>query len=168
MQCTDSAEAIRTLPLFAKMSAFEELGVMPEIIQALEDIDWQLPTPVQTETVPLILGGGDVAAAAETGSGKTGAFCIPICRQFSKRGAQICPRRRLTKRSYPLQSPYHHRIAVAKLRWTSKIPLRNADIRQFGKASVPLAVSPVEIGTSPRAQMMMVLSELAGVLLSRV
>lgn len=60
------------------MSAFEELGVMPEIIQALEDMDWLLPTPVQTEAVPLILGGGDIAAAAETGSGKTGAFCIPI------------------------------------------------------------------------------------------
>lgn len=60
------------------MSAFEELGVMPEIIQALEDMSWNLPTPVQTEAVPLILGGGDVAAAAETGSGKTGAFCLPI------------------------------------------------------------------------------------------
>ena len=34
--------------------------------------------PVQAETVPLILGGGDVLAAAETGSGKTGAFALPI------------------------------------------------------------------------------------------
>lgn len=60
------------------MSAFEELGVMPEIITALDELDWHLPTPVQTEAVPLILGGGDVAVAAETGSGKTGAFCLPI------------------------------------------------------------------------------------------
>lgn len=60
------------------MSAFEELGVMPEIIQSLNEMSWHLPTPVQTEAVPLILGGGDVAVAAETGSGKTGAFCIPI------------------------------------------------------------------------------------------
>lgn len=60
------------------MSAFEELGVMPEIITALEEMDWNLPTPVQTEAVPLILGGGDLAVAAETGSGKTGAFCLPI------------------------------------------------------------------------------------------
>lgn len=51
---------------------------MPEIINALEDMDWQLPTPVQTEAIPLILGGGDVAVAAETGAGKTGAFCLPI------------------------------------------------------------------------------------------
>ena len=60
------------------MSAFEELGVMPEIIQAVEDMDWLLPTPVQTEAIPLILGGGDVSVAAETGSGKTGAFSLPV------------------------------------------------------------------------------------------
>lgn len=38
----------------------------------------RLPTDVQAEAIPLILGGGDVLMAAETGSGKTGAFCIPI------------------------------------------------------------------------------------------
>lgn len=60
------------------MSAFEELGVMPELIHSLSAMDWHLPTPVQTEAIPLILGGGDVAVAAETGSGKTGAFCLPL------------------------------------------------------------------------------------------
>ena len=38
----------------------------------------RLPTPIQTEAIPLILGGGDVMAAAETGSGKTGAFALPV------------------------------------------------------------------------------------------
>lgn len=38
----------------------------------------RLPTPIQSEAVPLILGGGDVLAAAETGSGKTGAFALPV------------------------------------------------------------------------------------------
>eukprot|EP00126_Sphaerothecum_destruens_P005805 Sdes_comp19052_c0_seq1m9642 len=60
------------------MSAFEEFGVMPEIIEALEDMDWFLPTGIQAEAIPQILGGGDVMLAAETGSGKTGAFCIPL------------------------------------------------------------------------------------------
>ncbi|CAE7393135.1 ddx1 [Symbiodinium sp. CCMP2592] len=59
------------------MSAFEELGICPEIIQAVEEDDWLLPTPVQQEAIPLILGGGDVLVAAETGSGKTGAFGLP-------------------------------------------------------------------------------------------
>lgn len=60
------------------MTAFAEFGVMPEIVKAIEDMDWLLPTDVQAEAMPLILGGGDVLMAAETGSGKTGAFCLPI------------------------------------------------------------------------------------------
>ncbi|XP_075717203.1 ATP-dependent RNA helicase DDX1 isoform X2 [Rhinoderma darwinii] len=54
------------------------MGVMPEIAQAVEEMDWLLPTDIQAESIPLILGGGDVLMAAETGSGKTGAFCIPV------------------------------------------------------------------------------------------
>ncbi|KAI5703201.1 hypothetical protein M8J76_008560 [Diaphorina citri] len=60
------------------MAAFEEMGVLPEIGKAVEEMDWLLPTDVQAEAIPLILGGGDVLMAAETGSGKTGAFCLPI------------------------------------------------------------------------------------------
>ncbi|CAG0893465.1 unnamed protein product [Darwinula stevensoni] len=55
-----------------------ELGVQPEVAKAVDEMDWMLPTDVQAEAIPLILGGGDVLMAAETGSGKTGAFCLPI------------------------------------------------------------------------------------------
>ena len=54
------------------------MGVLPQIVKRLDEIEWLLPTDVQAEAVPLILGGGDVLMAAETGSGKTGAFCLPI------------------------------------------------------------------------------------------
>lgn len=60
------------------MTAFEEFGVLPEIAKAVEEMEWTLPTDVQAEAIPMILGGGDVLMAAETGSGKTGAFCLPI------------------------------------------------------------------------------------------
>lgn len=60
------------------MTAFTELGLMPELSGALEKMDWLLPTEIQAEAIPLILGGGDVLMASETGTGKTGAFCIPI------------------------------------------------------------------------------------------
>ncbi|KAI9587726.1 ATP-dependent RNA helicase Ddx1 [Glossina fuscipes] len=60
------------------MTAFEEFGVLPEIGKAIDEMEWTLPTDVQAEAIPLILGGGDVLMAAETGSGKTGAFCLPI------------------------------------------------------------------------------------------
>jgi ATP-dependent RNA helicase DDX1 len=60
------------------MPCFEELGLVPEILRAVDDLNWLLPSDVQDEAIPLILGGGDVMAAAETGSGKTGAFGLPV------------------------------------------------------------------------------------------
>lgn len=60
------------------MAAFEEFGLMPELIPFIEQMGWTLPTEIQAEAIPLILGGGDVLMASETGSGKTGAFCLPI------------------------------------------------------------------------------------------
>ncbi|KAK0426316.1 hypothetical protein QR680_009642 [Steinernema hermaphroditum] len=60
------------------MTAFEELGVLPELSEAVSSIGWELPTDIQSEAIPAILGGCDVFMAAETGTGKTGAFCIPV------------------------------------------------------------------------------------------
>ncbi|VDD90052.1 unnamed protein product [Enterobius vermicularis] len=60
------------------MTAFEELGVLPELGQAVDEMGWTLPSDIQAEGIPAILGGGDVLMAAETGSGKTGAFCLPV------------------------------------------------------------------------------------------
>ena len=51
-------------------SNFEALGMLPELISAVEGMGWTLPSAVQDEAIPLILGGGDVLIAAETGSGK--------------------------------------------------------------------------------------------------
>lgn len=56
---------------------FEDLGLLPELVKATQDKHWLLPSDVQDESIPLILGGGDVMVAAETGSGKTGAFALP-------------------------------------------------------------------------------------------
>ena len=61
------------------MAAFaQQLGLGPQLTAGLLEQGWLIPTPVQQECVPLVLGGGDVLAAAETGSGKTAAFALPI------------------------------------------------------------------------------------------
>ena len=58
---------------------FEELGLASELVRAVkDDLGYLLPTDVQDEAIPLILGGGDVMVAAETGSGKTAAFSLPL------------------------------------------------------------------------------------------
>lgn len=58
---------------------FSSLGLMDELVTTVEsDFGWIRPTDIQDEAIPLILGGGDVMAAAETGSGKTAAFALPV------------------------------------------------------------------------------------------
>lgn len=56
---------------------FDDLGLLHELVRATSTQGWLLPSDVQDESIPLILGGGDVLVAAETGSGKTGAFALP-------------------------------------------------------------------------------------------
>ncbi|CAD6194723.1 unnamed protein product [Caenorhabditis auriculariae] len=65
------------------MTAFEEFGVIPQLGEAVSLLHWEFPTPIQSEAIPAILGGGDVLIAAETGSGKTGAFCLPVAQKFA-------------------------------------------------------------------------------------
>ncbi|GMT28325.1 hypothetical protein PFISCL1PPCAC_19622, partial [Pristionchus fissidentatus] len=63
---------------YFSMAAFEELGLLPELGEAVVEMNWELPTAIQCDAIPAILGGGDVLIAAETGSGKTGAFSLPV------------------------------------------------------------------------------------------
>jgi len=57
---------------------FEELGIIEPIIRALKDEKYSVPTSIQEEAIPLILKRNDVLGSAQTGTGKTAAFAIPI------------------------------------------------------------------------------------------
>ena len=52
--------------------------VAPDIQRAIRDLGWHTPTPVQTAAIPRMRAGGDLIVQAQTGSGKTGAFGIPL------------------------------------------------------------------------------------------
>jgi ATP-dependent RNA helicase DeaD len=83
------------------MKTFEELGVMPEIRKAIEEMGYESPMPVQEEVIPYLLGNGnDVVALAQTGTGKTAAFGLPLIQktEVSHRVPQalvLCPTREL-------------------------------------------------------------------------
>ncbi|MBS0624171.1 MAG: DEAD/DEAH box helicase [Verrucomicrobia bacterium] len=61
------------------MTNFSSYPLDPLVLSSLNDMGFTAPTPIQEETIPLILEGSDCVALAETGSGKTAACAIPIC-----------------------------------------------------------------------------------------
>jgi ATP-dependent RNA helicase DeaD len=57
---------------------FEVLGLHPQLVQAVTDLGYTTPTPIQSEMIPLMLAGSDVIGQAQTGTGKTAAFALPV------------------------------------------------------------------------------------------
>ncbi len=57
---------------------FEELGVCSEICEAIKAMGYKNPTKIQSESLPYTLAGRDMIGLAETGSGKTASFAIPV------------------------------------------------------------------------------------------
>ena len=69
---------------------FEQLGLSAELLRAVEDQGYREATPVQQQAIPLILEGQDVLAGAQTGTGKTAGFTLPLLQrlQASHTGGQ--------------------------------------------------------------------------------
>src|SRR5690606_18698011 len=63
---------------------FKDLGLQPALWQRCEQLGFSEPTPVQAQAIPVILDGGDVIATAETGTGKTAAFLLPILQRLNE------------------------------------------------------------------------------------
>ena len=62
---------------------FDSLGLSPELLKALTELEFNTPTPVQVQAIPAALSGRDVLGSAATGSGKTAAFMLPILQRLS-------------------------------------------------------------------------------------
>jgi ATP-dependent RNA helicase RhlE len=63
--------------------SFDTLGLMPELLRAVRDNGYETPTPVQAQAIPLVLAGRDLLAGAQTGTGKTAAFVLPILQMLA-------------------------------------------------------------------------------------
>ena len=62
---------------------FKNLKLIPSILRVLKEENYKEPTPIQSKSIPFILNGKDVLGSAQTGTGKTAAFAIPIIQNIS-------------------------------------------------------------------------------------
>jgi ATP-dependent RNA helicase RhlE len=63
--------------------SFHGLGLSPELLRAVADQHYTDPTPVQADSIPLVLAGRDLMAGAQTGTGKTAAFVLPMLQRLN-------------------------------------------------------------------------------------
>src|ERR1700678_2081024 len=62
--------------------SFSDLGLLPELLRAVADKGYDSPSPIQIQAMPAVLSGRDVLAGAQTGTGKTAGFVLPILQRL--------------------------------------------------------------------------------------
>jgi ATP-dependent RNA helicase RhlE len=90
---------------------FAQLGLAEPLLRAVADTGYTSPTPIQEKAIPLVLKGGDLLAAAQTGTGKTAGFTLPLLQRLAEkpckkaghpRALVLTPTRRLKSLYVPM------------------------------------------------------------------
>jgi ATP-dependent RNA helicase RhlE len=120
-------------------SLFAQLGLIPPLAQAVAELGYEKPTPVQEQAIPLVLAGRDLMAGAQTGTGKTAAFALPILQRFAPQASTST-------------SPARHPVRALVLTPTRELAVQVYEsFRDYGK-HVPLRATVVYGGVDMNAQ----------------
>ncbi len=105
--------------------SFSSLGLSDEIVRAVTEHGYTTPTPIQLQAIPAVLSGGDLLAGAQTGTGKTAGFTLPILQRLS----QTTPK--MPSGGY---APGHHPIRALMLTPTRELAAQvEESVRTYGK-----------------------------------
>ncbi len=118
---------------------FDELGLIPALQRAVDDLDLAVPTPIQAEAIPAVLQGADLWATAPTGSGKTLAFVLPLVQQHVQA---------------PRQTNYRRPVRTLVLVPTRELALQVGEVLTQLAYGFGLKVAVVYGGVSVNPQMM--------------
>ncbi len=101
--------------------SFDHLGLSPELLRAVAEEGYLVPTPIQEQAIPIVLQGRDLMARAQTGTGKTAAFALPILERM----------RRHANSSF---SPARHPVRVLVVAPTRELAIQvEASFRAYGR-----------------------------------
>ncbi|CAB1369988.1 DEAD/DEAH box helicase [Denitratisoma oestradiolicum] len=104
---------------------FEDLGLLPELLRAVHEAGYTTPTPIQTQAIPIVLQGLDVMGGAQTGTGKTAGFTLPLLQRLA-RHASTSP------------SPARHPVRALILAPTRELAMQVHDSVKTYSKYVPL------------------------------
>jgi ATP-dependent RNA helicase RhlE len=125
----------------SRLSGFDDLGLVPELGRAIADQGYTEPTPIQAQAIPLVLAGRDVMGGAQTGTGKTASFTLPILN-------------RLARHANTSTSPARHQIRALILTPTRELTAQvHESVQTYGKY-LPLRSAVVYGGIDIRPQIM--------------
>jgi len=85
---TGALAATGSYYLIREFMSFNDLGLAEPLLRAVADLGYTTPTPIQRQAIPAVLAGGDLLAGAQTGTGKTAGFTLPILHRLSS-GPQV-------------------------------------------------------------------------------
>ncbi|WP_083399005.1 DEAD/DEAH box helicase [Oceanisphaera psychrotolerans] len=116
--------------------SFASLGLNAQLVQAINECGYTEPTPIQTQAIPLVLKGGDLLAGAQTGTGKTAGFGLPMLQRLSETKAQPLANGRAPVRALVLTPT---RELAAQVEENLRAYAKHSDLRtlaMFGGVSI--------------------------------
>jgi len=119
---------------------FSDLGLTPELLRAVADKGYAAPSPIQIEAIPAVLAGRDVLAGAQTGTGKTAGFVLPILQRLAAAGTMRAPRALVLTPTRELAA----QVAQSVRDYGKHLPLRVATA--FGGVSINPQISALNAG----------------------
>lgn len=100
-------------------NTWQSLGLRPQILELLSKAGYETPTPVQAESIPIALKGGDLLASAQTGTGKTAAFSLPMIERFAGRqgtfGLVLAPTREVAQQTHATLQQFGEPLGVRSI-----------------------------------------------------
>jgi ATP-dependent RNA helicase RhlE len=123
--------------------SFSDLGLLPELLRAVADKGYDTPSPIQIQAIPAVLAGRDVLAGAQTGTGKTAGFVLPILQRLAAdvaNAASRAPRALVLTPTRELAA----QVAQSARDYGKHMPLRTYQV--FGGVSINPQISALRSG----------------------